>query len=53
MRKRVKDCFQGLELQKVFPTENGEAGWKDGDVEGCQCQGRQAGRECGAACGMG
>lgn len=32
MRKRVKDCFQGLELGKVLPTSDSKTGWKDGEL---------------------
>jgi len=31
VRKGVKGCFQGLQLGRVLPLENGETRWKDGE----------------------
>lgn len=41
MRERVKDCFQGLELGKVFPPENGKTGWKDGEPASARTDGQE------------
>lgn len=51
MRKRVKDCFQCLELGKVPPTSNSETRWEDGELASAGTD-RQK-ESVGAACGMG